>query len=138
MIEGDRATIDANSTKRAARLERSLLKAAPGATLIRRQERAIDEARDRPGGSEALDPAEHPEVARALDQFIRRLEVGWVDEPIPALGGLTPRKALADDAVRPELEALLDDMTWEHCRGRCARTDGSATFCLGSSGQGAL
>lgn len=122
MIEGDRATIDANSTKRAARLERSLLKAAPGATLIRREERAIDEAideaRDRPSGSEALDPAEHPEVARALDEFIRRLEVGWVDEPIPALGGRTPRQALADDAVRPELEALLDDMTWEHRRAR--------------------
>lgn len=128
-IEDDRATIDANSTKRAARLERTLLRAAPGATLIRREERAIDEAvaeahagpgraeaRDRPGGSEALDPAEHPEVARALDEFIRRLEVGWVDEPIPALGGLTPRQALADDAVRPELEALLDDMTWEHRR----------------------
>lgn len=119
-IEDDRATIDANSTKRAARLERTLLKAAPGATLIRREERAIDEvldeARPRPSGSEALDPAEHPDVARALDEFIRRLEAGWVDEPIPALAGLTPRQALADDAVRPELEALLDDMTWEHRR----------------------
>lgn len=119
-IDGDRATIDANSTKRAARLERLLLKAAPGATLIRREERAIDEAiaeaRDRSGGSEALDPAEHPEVARALDEFIQRLEMGWVDEPIPALGGLTPRQALADDDARPELEALLDDMTWEQRR----------------------
>jgi hypothetical protein len=119
-IEGDRATIDANSTKRAARLERSLLRAAPGATLIRREDRAIDDAleaaRARPSGAEALDPAEHPEVARALDEFIQRMEAGWVGEPIPALGGLTPRQALADDAVRPELEALLDDMTWEHRR----------------------
>ena len=119
-IDGDRATIEANSTKRAARLERSLRKAAPGATLIRREARDIDEAiaeaRDGPGGSEALDPAEHPEVARALDAFVRRLEVGWVDEPIPALGGLTPRQALADDAARPELEAILDDMAWEQRR----------------------
>lgn len=116
-IDGDRATIEANSTKRAARLERSLRKAAPGAGRVRREARDIDEAiaeaRDGPGGSGALDPAEHPEVARALDEFIRRMEAGWVDEPIPALGGLTPRQALTDDAVRPELEALLDDMTWE-------------------------
>lgn len=119
-IDGARATIEANSTKRAARLERSLRKAAPGAKRVRREARDIDEAiaeaRDGPGGSEALDPAEHPEVARALDAFVRRMEVGWVDEPIPALGGLTPRQALADDAARPELEALLDDMTWEHRR----------------------
>ena len=43
-VEGDRATIDANSAKRAARLERTLLKAAPGARLIRREERGIEEA----------------------------------------------------------------------------------------------
>lgn len=119
-IDGERATIDANSTKRAARLERTLLRAAPGATLIRRDERTIDEVRDedrgRPSSAEALDPAEHPGVARALDEFIRRREAGWVEEPIPALRGLTPRQALADAAVRPELEALLDDMTWEHRR----------------------
>lgn len=134
-IEDDRATIDANSTQRAARLEQSLLEAAPEATLIRREERAIDEVLDetrlRPSGSEALDPAEHPDVARALDELIQRLEAGWVDEPVPALADLTPRQALADDAVRPELEALLDDMTWEHRRaGRPGLMDPSRLRAL--------
>ena len=45
--------------------------------------------------------------------FIEQMERTWVDESIPALGGLTPREALVDPAVRPELEAMLDDMAWQ-------------------------
>ena len=48
-----------------------------------------------------------------MEAFIRSAEVNWVDERIPALGGLTPREALADPTARPELDALLDDMAWQ-------------------------
>ena len=60
--------------------------------------------------------AAHPELAQAMEEFIRRSEANWVDESIPALGGLTPRAAAADRAARPELEALLDDMAWQRRR----------------------
>ena len=119
-LDDNRATIDANSVKRAARLEQTLLGAAPGARLIRREERGIEEAlnEERAKGptKEPIDMAAHPAVAQALDEFIRRSEVNWVDEAIPALGGLTPREAAADRAARPELEALLDDMAWQRRR----------------------
>jgi tetratricopeptide (TPR) repeat protein len=127
-LDGDRATIDANSGKRAARLERTLLRAAPGARLIRREERGIEEAleEERAKGPVAgdaegathgpIDVSAHPELAEAMDAFIRRSEASWVDESIPALGGLTPRQAAADRAARPELEALLDDMAWQQRR----------------------
>lgn len=119
-LDGDRATIDANSGKRAARLERTLLRAAPGARLIRREERGIEEAFDeeraKGPAAEPIDVAAHPELAQAMEEFIRRAEVNWVDETIPALGGLTPREAAADRAARPELEALLDDMAWQQRR----------------------
>jgi hypothetical protein len=36
----------------------------------------------------------------------------WLDESIPALGGLTPRQAAADKAGRRELDALLKDLEW--------------------------
>lgn len=65
---------------------------------------------------EPIDVAAHPELAQAMEEFIRRAEVNWVDETIPALGGLTPREAAADRAARPELEALLDDMAWQQRR----------------------
>jgi hypothetical protein len=116
-LDGDRATIDANSVKRAARLERTLLRAAPGARLILREERGIEEAieeqRAKSPAVEPIDVTAYPELAQAMDEFIRRAEVNWVDESIPALGGLSPREAAADRAARPELEALLDDMAWE-------------------------
>ena len=119
-LDGDRATIDANSEKRAARLERTLLQAAPGARLIRREERgfeeAMDEERAKGPAKEPIDVATHPELAEAMEEFIRRTEANWVDEAIPALGGLTPREAAADRAARPELEALLDDMAWQRRR----------------------
>jgi hypothetical protein len=120
-LDGDTATIDTNSKQRADRLAQTLLRAAPGARLIRREERGIEEAMagfadEPPPESEPLDPAEHPELAAALDAFTRRHEERWVEEKIPALGGLTPRQALADPSARPRLEALLDDMEWQRRR----------------------
>jgi len=120
-IAGETATVDANSKKRADRLVRTLLKAAPGARLMTREERAPEEALDEhrasaeevedPGG--LLDPAEHPELQDVLDRMLRDYERRWVDERIPALGGRTPRAAVRDPAGRREVLALLDDMEWE-------------------------
>ncbi len=129
-IEGDIATIDTNSAKRANRLVRHLLKAAPGSRLIKREERGLDEALAEHGGRAGaadekgaiegvgvagtgiLDPAEHPELQVLLGQMMRDLERRWIDERIPALGGRTPRGAMLDPAGRREVLALLDDMAW--------------------------
>ncbi len=142
-IEDDIATIDTNSAKRANRLVRHLLKAAPGSRLIRREERGLDEAlaehraesamaagdgaagEDELAPSGILDPAQHPELLVALDQMMRDLERTWVDERIPALGGRTPREALLDPVGRREVLALLDDMAWDRRRaGGLARNEG--------------
>lgn len=147
-IEGDTATIDANSAKRADRLVRLLLKAAPGSRLIKREERGMEEAlaehQEQAGaagaggaaegdrGSRAttpagfLDPAEHPELRAVLDRMMRDYERGWVDERIPALGGRTPREALLDPAGRREVLAILDDMAWQRRQnaGRVPDTGG--------------
>jgi hypothetical protein len=120
-IAGETATIDANSKKRADRLVRTLLRAAPGTRLIKREERGPEEALDEyrasaeDGGDpgELLDPAEHPELQDVLDRMLRDFERRWVDEQIPALGGRTPRDAVRDPAGRREVLALLDDMEWE-------------------------
>lgn len=52
-------------------------------------------------GEGALDPDE-PEAAAALEELIRDYETKWLDEPIPALAGHTPRQA-ADDPARRSL-----------------------------------
>lgn len=43
-----------------------------------------------------------------LDEFIREYETKWLDEPIPALDGHTPRQAADDPTRRGDLVKLLD------------------------------
>ncbi len=57
--------------------------------------------------AQRLDPAD-PEIAAALEQFIRDYEQQWLDQPIPALAGRTPRQAAADPTRRGDLIRLLD------------------------------
>jgi hypothetical protein len=56
---------------------------------------------------DALD-TDAPEVAAMLDEFIREYETRWLDEPIPALDGHTPRQAADDPTRRGDLIKLLD------------------------------
>ena len=113
-----RGSIRLDGDQAAKRLERTLLRAAPGARLIRREERGVEEALEeqRETGASAAEPidvAAHPEAAAAMAEIVRGFERSWIDESIPALGGLTPRQALTDRKARAELEALLDDMAWQ-------------------------
>ena len=39
-----------------------------------------------------------------------RYEDAWVDDPVPALGGITPREAVDDPTRRGALLRLLDDV----------------------------
>lgn len=144
-IEGDVATINANSRARADAMVRLLERAVPGALLVERREQSMEEAmaalgadggREGPGGGTRPvhggtgplaglpeDLASQPEVRALLDETVRRFERSWVDESIPALGGRTPRQAIGDPAGRREVEALLDDMAWMKRR---AGEDGGA------------
>jgi hypothetical protein len=40
---------------------------------------------------------------------MRQKETAWLDDHIPALGGLTPRQAADDPTRRPDLVALLHE-----------------------------
>jgi hypothetical protein len=58
-------------------------------------------------GEDALEP-DAPELAAFLDEVIRDYETKWLDEPIPALAGHTPRQAADDPTRRGDLIKLLD------------------------------
>lgn len=62
-----------------------------------------------PGGPGTSPDDLPPEVLDAVRQQIRQAEDRWVDEPVPALGGMTPRDALDDPTRRGDLLALLDE-----------------------------
>ena len=61
----------------------------------------------------ALDPAE---AARIEREYKQRHYRRWLDEPIPALGGKTPREAVRTGAGRRRVDVLLRDI--EHRESR--------------------
>ncbi len=59
-------------------------------------------------GSGMIDPAEAPpEVQEAMRAYMRELEENWIDEPLPALDGMTPRDAVQDPTRRGDVERIL-------------------------------
>ena len=64
------------------------------------------------------DPAP-PELVEALMDFKRRHLEEWLDTPIPALSGMTPREAATKPRKRKELVMLLKEI--EHHESRAPR-----------------
>jgi len=114
-LEGDQLRVQTNSEQRMDRVLAVLTRLDPSATLlddVRQPLRDVREAAElaqqmpapRAG---AFDP-DDPQIAEALDGFIRDYETTWLDEPIPALDGHTPRQAADDPTRRADLIKLLD------------------------------
>ena len=62
----------------------------------------------KPGSSATTIPNLPPEaLAEAIEKVLRRTYANWSDEPIPALGGKTPRQALATATGRERVRGLL-------------------------------
>ena len=107
----DELRVQANSEARFERVIAAVTAARPGVTLIGESRRSIDEgAADtpEPDGPPASIDLTDPQVGAAVAQLMERYEASWLDEPIPALAGATPRQAAADPTRRPDLIRLLD------------------------------
>jgi hypothetical protein len=78
------------------------------------RERHSRDRKNAPKPSSAQAPA--PEVLDALREFKQRHLEAWVDTPIPALAGLTPRQAAVKPRKRKEVELLLKEI--ENQEGR--------------------
>lgn len=110
----DQLQVHANS---AARFERvlSVVRALdPSATVVAQTREPAATVEDAARLSATHAPAgavldsESPEIAAVLEQVTRQYEQAWLDEPIPALSGRTPRECAADPTRRPDLIRLLD------------------------------
>ena len=115
VLDGDTLRVEANSEKRMDRVLAMLARLDPGMKVLDDSRRPLHDARDAAelaqqmslAGQDALDP-DDPEVVAALAEFIRDYESKWLDEPIPALDGHTPRQAADDPTRRGDLIKLLD------------------------------
>lgn len=102
--------VETNAVERLARLQELLRDVAPQAELLEEHRTPYLEALAH--ADEAFDPSRGapPEVVAEL---ATQAEQRWLREPVPALGGRTPRDAAADPAARAQLTALLDDFAWQ-------------------------
>lgn len=115
VLDGDTLRVETNSEKRMERVLATLARLDPGMNVVDESRRALRDAREAVElakqmpmtGSDTLDP-DDPEMAALLDEFVRDYETKWLDEPIPALDGHTPRQAADDPTRRADLIKLLD------------------------------
>ena len=110
--------LESNSIPRADALRRTV-EAACGGELSHETREATDAADLLAAlGTKAPPPRveSSPEVQTLLLNVKARHYNGWVDQPLPALGGSTPREAMATRAGRAAVDLLLKDM--ENHEGR--------------------
>jgi tetratricopeptide (TPR) repeat protein len=115
-LRGDELHVHANSTTRFERVLATVRTLDPSVTVLSDARQPAGDlrvvqrlaSRSSATSAEVLDPGTDPTVAAALDEMIRKHEAAWLDEPIPALAGHTPRECADDPTRRPDLIALLD------------------------------
>jgi tetratricopeptide (TPR) repeat protein len=109
-LEGDHLHVNANSDKRLERTVTTLRELDPTAALLTHQRTTASDLAP-PAGSAPLqhDPGlSDPAVITAVHDTILKYEAAWLDESVPALGGLTPRQCAEDPTRRADLIRLLD------------------------------
>ncbi len=93
----------------------------------------IDSMLDRGALQAALDENEFADETEMLSrlnaELSRQAQSRWLDDSVPALGGLTPRQAAADPTRREQLERLLGefDRMDDSLRDAFAHVDGVVT-----------
>lgn len=115
VLDGATLTAETNSEKRMDRVLATLASLDPGCEVVEDSREPVGDVRNAAElaaqmpvtGEGAFDP-DSPEVVAALDELIRTYETMWLDEPIPALDGHTPRQAADDPTRRDDLIRLLD------------------------------
>jgi hypothetical protein len=121
-VASTRIEAEVNSERRARRLRKEVERRLRDRVLFLRQETtSVDALLRERDGSETLaarkehdDLQKHPEVRARLREMEERHWDAWVDQPVPALGGLTPRAAAATPIGRERLEALLNDFEFRN------------------------
>lgn len=127
-LENGRLTLDVTSRQRADR-GRALLEKAAGAVIRHRATRyeSVASAMKASASAQARQseaPLPPAEAARIFAEFKHGHYRAWVDVPVPALGGRTPRHAARLKTVRPRLIDLLKDL--ENHEARIATSESPA------------
>lgn len=123
-LRGDELHVHANSEARFERVLAAIFALHPSATVLNEAREPAGDvhavrqlaARGSATSPQLLDPSADPAIAAALDEITREYETAWLDEPIPALAGHTPRECADDPTRRPDLIRLLESFAEDEGR----------------------
>lgn len=110
-FDNDDLIVETNSLQRLDWILERLKEVIGEFQIIERTEESLEQARehiDLPAQDTWSDDMRE-QVFQALDQRMDEMEDKWLEESIPALGGLTPRQALDDPTRKEDLFRLLNE-----------------------------
>lgn len=108
-VTSGKLRLETNSIRRADRL-RARLEKRCGDRIRHKAREHADPTSQKLVPSEAPPAPEQPELAEAIASFQSRYYEAWLDEPIPALGGETPRRAVRTAEGRTKVDELIKEM----------------------------
>ena len=123
-LDGSALTVETMSEDRFHDIVDELTQLLPDAVVVSETIEPFDLAAVR---SAAAEPAREPVAAdmkAALAEWLSKQEEQWCAEPVPALGGLTPREAADDPTQRERVIRLIDSFP----PGGGVTDEGSATM----------
>src|SRR5690606_5507072 len=98
--------IETNAAERLTRIRNRIQKKIPGIlTLLDRETISVESLLESASPSASEPP--QPEARALLSAFIAHRYESFLDEPLPALDGLSPRSAAQRDGMHDQLDALL-------------------------------
>ncbi len=113
-IEANRMEVNVNSKGRADRFREIVEDWYPAARHTGTEVETVEEglARRKAEGKPPADAdvdslADHPEVQARIQAMMAEHYEDWIEEGIPALGGLSPMEAVKDKSGREKVEALI-------------------------------
>jgi hypothetical protein len=110
MIEPHEVSIEVNSVNRSTEIKQIVETHFNDIlSFVSESSESLDLFMSRQQAGQVAQELPGPEVQEALNQHMQKMQEKWLTQPIPALGGLTPREAAETADGRVLLEALLDD-----------------------------
>ncbi|KKC01173.1 tetratricopeptide repeat family protein [Mycolicibacter arupensis] len=120
-LDGDTVAVDTNSDARMDRVLVVLRGIDPALEILDETRTPIGDLKQAAavtGDHPVAREPEDPELLAFMEQVLHEYEERWLDESIPALGGITPRQAADDPTRRGDLIRLLNSFPSGAAAGR--------------------
>jgi hypothetical protein len=123
-VERKKISVEVNSAQRAADITKLMESLNKGVQFVMERPVLLAEPTESKAGTITPDNLP-PEIKAALEAKLKQYQEQWLTSPVPALNGMTPIDASRCTAMRPVLEALLDDFA---IREKASKSTGLNTF----------